>query len=384
MFGYIRPSKPHLSEQDEARFQSVYCGLCHELGRKYGFAARFVLNFDFTFLAILLSDAQEPECESCRCAAHPCKAQCVMAHTVALETAADHSLVLAWWQLRDHIEDHGFFKAIPYRLAALLLRGAYRKARTFVPEFDASVQRHLNDLHQREREHCASLDQAAEPFAALMADIADCVDDEMRRRVMKEIFYHLGRWIYLVDAADDFEKDAHSNCYNPLRYRYELDGDKLDEQSREAVAASQSHSYGYGSGNSYGNSAYGGAYGAGSLNQVRMAINRGDISLAERLLSGMSDHNAEWNFLMGVVCSRRGWMDEAKRYMETAVQMDPNNPEYQNALSALTGTGYRPNGFRSVHTANFDDSACLRCCAAWSCCTLFSGGGCYLLPCIYY
>ena len=113
MFGYIRPSKPHLSEQDEARFQSVYCGLCHELGRKYGFAARFVLNFDFTFLAILLSDAQEPECESCRCAAHPCKAQCVMAHTGALETAADHSLVLAWWQLRDHIEDHGFFKAIP-------------------------------------------------------------------------------------------------------------------------------------------------------------------------------------------------------------------------------------------------------------------------------
>ena len=73
-----------------------------------------------------------------------------MAHTVALETAADHSLVLAWWQLRDHIEDHGFFKAIPYRLAALLLRGAYRKARTFVPEFDASVQRHLNDLHERE------------------------------------------------------------------------------------------------------------------------------------------------------------------------------------------------------------------------------------------
>ena len=161
-----------------------------------------------------------------------------MAHTAALETAADHSLVLAWWQLRDHIEDHGFFKAIPYRLAALLLRGAYRKARTFVPEFDASVQRHLNDLHEREREHCASLDQAAEPFAALMADVADCVDDEMRRRVMKEIFYHLGRWIYLVDAADDFEKDAHSNCYNPLRYRYELDGDKLDEQSREAVAAS--------------------------------------------------------------------------------------------------------------------------------------------------
>lgn len=118
--------------------------------------------------------------------------------------------------------------------------------------------------------------------------------------------------------------------------------DQIQKQRKASSAASQSHSYGYGSGNSYGNSAYGGAYGAGSLNQVRMAINRGDISLAERLLSGVSDHNAEWNFLMGVVCSRRGWMDEAKRYMETAVQMDPNNPEYRSALSALTGTGYRP------------------------------------------
>lgn len=238
MFGYIRPSKPRLSEQDEARFQSVYCGLCHELGRKYGFSARFVLNFDFTFLAILLSGAQEPECESCRCAAHPCKAQCVMAHTDALETAADHSLVLAWWQIKDHIEDHGFFKAIPYRLASLLLRRAYHQASKCVPEFDASVQRHLKDLHECERACCASIDRAAEPFAALMADIAACEAEPSRQRVMKEIFYHLGRWIYLVDAADDFEKDAHSHCYNPLRYRYEIDGDQLDEESREAVALS--------------------------------------------------------------------------------------------------------------------------------------------------
>ena len=64
MFGYIRPAKERLSAHDEALFQAIYCGLCHELGRKYGFAARFALNFDFTFLAILLSETQEPECAS--------------------------------------------------------------------------------------------------------------------------------------------------------------------------------------------------------------------------------------------------------------------------------------------------------------------------------
>ena len=63
--------------------------------------------------------------------------------------------------------------------------------------------------------------------------------------------------------------------------------------------------------------------------------------------------------------------------------VEPGNPEYRNALASLTGTGYRPNGFRSVRTSGFDDNVCMRCCTAWACCTLFSGGGCYLLPCVY-
>ena len=159
--------------------------------------------------------------------------------------------------------------------------------------------------------------------------------------------------------------------------------DQIQKQRKASSAASQSYSYGYGeSSRGYGGNYYGNnSYGASRLQQVRAAVNRGDISLAERLLSGVSEHDAEWNFLMGVVCSRRGWLDEAKRYLETAVQLEPGNPEYRSALASLTGAGYRPDGFRTFHTANFDENACLRCCAAWSCCTLFSGGGCYFIPC---
>lgn len=159
--------------------------------------------------------------------------------------------------------------------------------------------------------------------------------------------------------------------------------DQIQKQRKASSAASQSYSSGYGeSSRGYGGSYYGNnSYGASRLQQVRAAVNRGDISLAERLLSGVSEHDAEWSFLMGVVCSRRGWLDEAKSYLETAVQLEPGNPEYRSALASLTGAGYRPDGFRTFHTANFDENACLRCCAAWSCCTLFSGGGCYLIPC---
>lgn len=238
MFGYVRPSAERLKDGEEARFQQAYCGLCHVLGRKYGFAARFILNFDFTFLAILLSGTQTPQCRTCRCAVHPIRKQCVMARTPALETAADHSVVLAWWQLRDHIEDHGFWTGLPYRLAAFLLRRAYQKAKRCVPEFDTAVQRHLQALSEREAEHCASLDAAAEPFAALMADIAGSVQDPTQRRVMAEIFYHLGRWIYLVDAADDLEKDFRTNCYNPLRWCYGLESGTLSEAQKQEVALS--------------------------------------------------------------------------------------------------------------------------------------------------
>lgn len=235
MFGYIRPASDRLSKEENERFRSVYCGLCHTMGERYGLSARFLLNFDFTFLAILLSPPEEPPCRACTCIAHPCSKRCSMLSSEALELAADRSVILAWWQIQDHIEDHDFFPSLKYRAAAALLYRSYRKASGLAPQFDKSVQQHLRELAACEREQCASIDAAAEPFAALMADIADCVEEERRARILREIFYHLGRWIYLVDAADDFERDSRENCYNPLRYRYENFTDRLDEDAKAAL-----------------------------------------------------------------------------------------------------------------------------------------------------
>ena len=235
MFGYIRPAAPRLSEEENERFRSAYCGLCHTLQRRYGFAARFLLNFDFTVLAILRSLGTAVSCSRRRCGAHPCRGCGAMDASAALDIAADHSVVLAWWQIQDHIADHGFFAGLKYRLAAIFIKRAYRKARSLVPEFDAAVQRHLHDLNERETERCASLDAAAEPFAALLAEIAAVEPDATKRRVFRQIFYHLGRWIYLIDAADDFKQDARSGNYNPLRYRYKIGGDELSEEVKRSL-----------------------------------------------------------------------------------------------------------------------------------------------------
>ena len=151
------------------------------------------------------------------------------------------------------------------------------------------------------------------------------------------------------------------------------------QSQRKAARSGGGYTGGYQTG--YQSPYQNGYQSSGRYQRVRMAITQGDLNLAEELLNAQTDHDAEWNFLKGVICTRRGWLDEARRYYQTAVQMEPGNPEYRSALASLTGSGYRPDGFRTFHTANFDENACLRCCAAWSCCTLFSGGGCYLIPC---
>ena len=109
------------------------------------------------------------------------------------------------------------------------------------------------------------------------------------------------------------------------------------------------------------------------LQQARIAINTGNISRAEALLANYSDHNAEWNFLKGAVCYRRGWLDEALRYYRTACQMDPTNAEYRQALEYMEGTddtAYRPGG-RSFGTF-CGGNPCMSLCCLWALC---NGGG---------
>ena len=139
--------------------------------------------------------------------------------------------------------------------------------------------------------------------------------------------------------------------------------------------------YSQGYGQSYGGTGYSSAYGTGAtrLQRIRMAISQGDLNLAEELLNAQTDHDAEWNFLKGVICTRRGWLDEARRYYQTAVQMEPDNAEYQRALDMAEGrqNAYRPNGYGSVTTGSCDNNDCLRLCGISLCCNALGVPVCF-------
>lgn len=235
MFGYVLPAAEMMNDAAKAQFQGAYCGLCHTLGRHYGWAGRMILNYDMTFLVMLLCDDGGALCQK-RCALHPVKGRLCSCGNERFDTAAHMSVVLTWWQIRDGIEDHGFWSGLKYRAAALCLRRAYQKARKQVPAFDAHTRTQLEKLSALEKEKCPSIDAVADAFASLLSGAADQVKDEMHRRILQQLFYHLGRWIYLIDAADDLEKDLKNGNYNPLQYRFSLKNGHLDEVSRKEFA----------------------------------------------------------------------------------------------------------------------------------------------------
>lgn len=231
MFGYVLPSRDCLDTAAKEQFQGAYCGLCHTLGRHYGWAGRMILNYDMVFLAMLLSEGEGTLCTK-RCALHPVKGRPCSCGAESFDMAAHMSVVLTWWQLQDGIADHSFRSGLKYRLAALMLRGAYRKARERVPQFDEHTRIHLEKLAALERENCPSLDAAADTFATLLAGAAQQVEGETHRRILQQLFYHLGRWIYLIDAVDDLAKDMDSGSYNPLVHRFGLTVPQFTDEVR--------------------------------------------------------------------------------------------------------------------------------------------------------
>ena len=196
-------------------------------------------------------------------------------------------------------------------------------------------------------------------------------------------------------ATDEEIKKAYRDLarkYHPDNYHDNPLADLAQEKMKEINAAYEeinkrrsgsgtTAASGYrGYGSAYGGyQSYGSSSGSSVLQQVRIAIQTGNISRAEALLANYSDHNAEWNFLRGAVCYRRGWMDEAKRYYQTACQMDPTNAEYRQALDYMQNgnrNAYHPNG-QGFGTDICGGNLCAPLCCAYMLCN----GGYYWFCC---
>ncbi len=222
MFGYVRPVLDRLEETERELYQSAYCGLCHTMGRRHGWPARFTLNYDFAFLTVLMyGEAGNDNTLCARCPAHPLRAprQCLCGPS--MEAAADESVILTWYKFTDDVEDRGFWRGLPYRVVRRLFRRPYRRAAAARPDFDHRVRDGMERLKALERARSPQLDRVADTFASILAAAGRTGENGPRDRALEQLLYHVGRWIYLVDAWDDLDEDLKKGRYNPLDARFQ-------------------------------------------------------------------------------------------------------------------------------------------------------------------
>lgn len=187
---------------------------------------------------------------------------------------------------------------------------------------------------------------------------------------IKKAYRELARKYHPDNYHDNPLADLAQEKMKEINAAYEQITKERSGGGRQQSRAGGAHGYGGASYRQYS----GGQSSSSVLQQVRVAISSGDLSRAEALLANYSDHNAEWNFLRGAVCYRRGWMDEAKRYYQTACQMDPGNAEYRQALDFMENnsqTAYRPAG-SPFGTEMCGGNPCLTLCCLYALC---NGGG---------
>lgn len=217
MFGYLTANRTLLTPEEDARYRGAYCGLCRNLRTRYGQAAGFTLNFDQCFLILLLQslyEAEEVPGED-SCVVHPVKRQ-PWWECRFTSYAADMNIALSYLKLQDNWEDDG---SLVSAAAARALKPAFGRIHALWPRQCEAMVHSISALRTIEQENREVPDAAAETFALLMEEVFVWQEDRWASD-LRRMGASLGRFLYIMDAAMDLDRDTARNSYNPFRRRY--------------------------------------------------------------------------------------------------------------------------------------------------------------------
>ncbi len=213
MFGYISPDTPYLFKKDETLYKAVYCGLCKSIGKGCGQCARTALTYDMAFVSALVHNirGEDVKIEKKRCIIHPIRRRPVAAPDGLTITLGCANTALAYFKLCDDKRD-GEKRAF---LRHFYRRG-FKKAKKLHPRVVEIIEEQTNLQAALEERGCAVIDEACEPTAVMMRELSRYALEGYASPSTDELFYALGKWVYIIDAIDDFEKDVKKGRYNVI------------------------------------------------------------------------------------------------------------------------------------------------------------------------
>ena len=215
MFGYIAPDLARLKEEQRRHYRSFYCGLCQSLKSRFGQAARVSLSNDMAFLAMLLSSLYEPDASETvsRCAVHPLRPHSLVSSSM-IDYAADMNVLLFYLKCRDRRLDEegpaGKAGEKVFRKMASVVRSRWTQQA-------ARAEDALNRLWEGEK--------ASDPDPDLLCNLSGemlgaCFVPEPSDIWAPQLYAvgeGLGRFVYWMDAWEDYDADIRAGRFNPLR-----------------------------------------------------------------------------------------------------------------------------------------------------------------------
>lgn len=227
IFGYVKPCTAELKVGEYELYKAFYCGLCRSLGTHICRTSEFTLSYDLVFLAIVRFAAanEEPVIKRRRCAVHPFKKRPYVETCKPMEYTARSSALLTYYKIADDVNDTKGAKRLKRRIA-LKFAGKYRK-KADIPELDRMIAERIAALSALEKER-SSVEKCADEFGKTLGDVfAFSFGDPETERILYNAGFHIGRWIYYIDAVDDFDDDKKTGDFNPLETFEELPASEL-------------------------------------------------------------------------------------------------------------------------------------------------------------
>lgn len=222
MFGYIKPLAGELKIREFELYKSFYCGLCKTMGKKISGFAKITLSYDMVFLALfrIALTGENFENTAFRCKLKPAKKRSFIAPNESLLYTSCVSANLSYCKYKDDISDTtNMFAKILSKIffpPLLLFSHMKKKARKYF-ELENQIAPPLAMLSELEKQNCRSIDRVASCFAVLMEKIFSFgISEPENFEIAKTIGGNLGKWLYMADALDDFEKDLKKGRYNPF------------------------------------------------------------------------------------------------------------------------------------------------------------------------
>lgn len=213
MFGLVLPNEKALSEEGKKRYSKIYCGICRSLSSRHGRFAKYTLNYDIAFLALVLSDVYETNSatKSARCLPHPIKKR-EYTESEIIDYAADMNIVLSYYKLLDDYADNGSKIA---KHNADKLKRTFDSVQVRYPEQCACVKKAISELSALEKAGEMSADKTSMAFARTLEAVFAYGDKSTE---LSALGFALGKFIYIADACIDLKKDLKRSHYNPMSF----------------------------------------------------------------------------------------------------------------------------------------------------------------------